>query len=162
MVNNVSIERDAILALRGIIASGVTDPISATRSGSAHFIMTSWPDRPVQYPVIILDSRLGPSTRMGANTEAIQVPVTIEAHVRSTNTKERDILAGSVLDYIRISQFGNSPISGTINQDLNHFRFLNAINLPPTSPEGEENVKSPKQRIQTKVLNFGYDFYTKG
>lgn len=165
MVNNVSLVKDSILALRGLIASGVTDPISASRAGSSAFVMTSWPDRPVQYPVIILDWRIGESTRMGAKTEAQMIPITIEAHIRAKATDTRDGLAGSLIEAIRTFQYDNSPASGTINQDLNHFRIRPSINLPPEGPDGEMAAAQPKgqtrERIHTTIIPFSYDYYTK-
>jgi hypothetical protein len=147
-INAGSIPHDSVLVIRQILASGTTDPITATRSADSKFILTSYPTRPAEYPIITIKCNTGPSELLGSNSEAMQIPLDFEVRVWARNEKEKDELMGAVINQLRTSQKGINPISGTESFGLFDFHMDGSANVDEPGVEG----------VLSKVLPVGYNF----
>lgn len=154
MVNDTTILHDAILTLRNIIASGVTDPISATRSTNSKFVMTSYGTRPTEYPVITITDAGITGRALGMHSEAQEVSLMFRIDIQSTevgySNKGRDWVYDDLYDALRTNQTGVSPISGTQSHGLHNFRQLTAFNVDEPGPKGRHR----------KIVTIAYDYYT--
>jgi hypothetical protein len=137
-INNQSIISDSTLRFKHLLASGITDPISATRTTS--FVMTSWPERKIEFPLITVRTNLGVSERLGMQSEGQYLPILVFIDVWSKNVRERDVIAGSVFEILRQNQYGTDSTgntgSGTILERLYDFRLLNMVDLDEPGKEG--------------------------
>lgn len=138
-VSGSTILHDSVLKVRALIASGVSDPISANRwtASGCRFVVTSFPERLVQYPVITVAGNKGRDERMGTQTQAMKTPVFVEVDVYSKSTKERDTLADAVYQTLKTSQMGiQAGWTGTELDLLYDFHFLNEFNIDEVGKRG--------------------------
>lgn len=148
-VSGSTILHDSVLKVRALIASGVTDPISATRwtASGCKFVVTSFPDRLVQYPVITVQGHRLLDERMGTQTQAMKTPVRLVVNVWSKATKERDTLADAVYQTLKTSQMGTGAgWTGTELDLLYDFHLINEFDIDETGMRG----------IHRKYMEFSY------
>jgi len=147
VVSGSTILHDSVLKIRAIIASGTTDPISGTRSSASKFVMTSFPSRYVQYPVITVEGNKTRDERMGTQTQTMRSDLLFTVNIWSKNVKERDTLADAVYQSLKTSQMGTQAgWTGTQLDGLYDLKFL-----------GENNIdEEGKAGIHRKRMNFGY------
>ena len=154
-IGTASFIHDSVILLRNLLASGITDPVSASRSGTdSRFIMTSFPQHSVLYPLITI-KQLGmvDIERMGMSTEQKRLYARYEVDVWSKSTKQRDEIAGSVYNVLRTNQLGiENNISGTVVEGLYNFQLINMFDRV----EGEKE----REKIHRKVLEFSYVYIT--
>lgn len=144
-VNGSRIVSDSTLLIRDLIASGVTDPIS--RTGNQRFVLTSYPERDVRYPIItVLGKSLSES--QGWHTEAQALELGFEVRTWGRTQEEMDKVSDSVYDALRTSQQGTSPVSGTETYNLFNFRKVSDV---PVIEEGKGGIHS---KVQTYQYNF--------
>lgn len=148
VINSGSIPHDATLLLRAIIASGTTDPLSGTRATNGEFVMTSYPTRPVQYPIITVLCSPAGTEPLGSNTESVEMSLNFEMRVWARNMKERDELLGGLMNTLRTSQKDASPISGTEACGL-----YNMV-MGETAPVDEPGVAG----VKSMILPVSYKF----
>ncbi|MEK6885279.1 MAG: hypothetical protein AABY22_36950 [Nanoarchaeota archaeon] len=150
-ISNPSIISDAIIRIRSLLSSGLSDP-GSPRAGTEQFILTSWPERSVKYPIITLDATMGVMERLGMQSEGAVVPVNFVINVFSKNVKQRDQLAGSVFNLLRTSQYDidGTTGSGTVLERLYDFRLANITSLDETGKEG----------LHRKIIDCQYKFIT--
>lgn len=134
---------DTLILLRDKLRSNITDPISSTRPSTEKFVMTSYPDRAVRYPLITLKLQnvAGPN-RLGMQSELMTVTLPVEIRVWARNEKEKDELSQQVIEYLRGNQLDSG---GTIEANLHDFRILSAVDVPEAS--NEDGKPSPKSRV---------------
>ena len=149
MVLSATFLSDTIKFIRNDLDSGVTDPISAIRSGRDRFVMTSYPTRPVKYPIItVKDIGVSAPERMGMQSEISLIRLSIEVRVWARNVKEKDELAEQVFNRLRQNQYdGASP---STDAELHDFRLNSMVNV---DEPGEAGIKS-------KVMEYEYIFLT--
>ncbi len=151
-IDSGSLIPHSTLLIRDLIASGTTDPISATRSANSKFVMTSYPDRPVEYPIITVKGRkAGGTRRMGSQSEGLWTPMAFEVRVWARNVKERDELASRWFESLRTSQKGTTPVSGT-----EAYCLFDLEQLSGDIDIDEEGVDG----IHSKVTEVGYNFFS--
>lgn len=153
-ISDTTILHDALLALRAICASGCTDPISATRSTNSKFVMTSYPERPTEFPLIVISDASITAGPLGHQSEAQEVTLTFRIDIQSTSigydAKGRDRIYDDLKDALRTSQMGVSPLSGTQSHGLHNYRELNTFNIDEPGPKG----------LHRKIMTISYDYYT--
>ena len=147
VISGSTILHDSVLKIRAIIASGTTDPISATRNSNSKFVMTSFPDRFVQYPVITIEGNKTRDERMGTQTQDMKSDLMFIVNVWTKNVKDRDTLSDAVYQSLKTSQMGiQAGWTGTQLDGLYDLKFL-----------GENNIdEEGKAGIYRKRMNFGY------
>ena len=127
--------------------STITDPLSGSRAGGSAFVMTSYPQRQVVYPLITLKVINQKATRAGMQTEAMDVDVTIEIRVWARNQKEKDDLANQCYKKLRDIQFTTS--TGSEVNGIHDFQLNSATEV---DEPGEGNPKS-------RIMQVRYKFY---
>ena len=136
-VSDSTIIHDTVLLIRDLLlTSGVTDPISSKRTGNLKFIMTSYPDRNVLYPVITIKNMGFNAVSAGQNTTAMWTRIITEIRVWSQTVSQRDALCDSVFNYLRTKQTGTG---GSIPGNLYD---LEVTSLVPVDEEGEHGIHS--------------------
>src|SRR3990170_3581700 len=138
-INSISSVRDTILLFRDLISGTITDPVSNRQQQSgdpgsnSRFVMTSYPQRAIVYPFIIvqdinmLDQNLGMQTEDSLSTMRLQVDVWTK------QVSQRDGIAGSVFYGLRTSQLGTSSFVGS---GLMDFRLVSMRNLDDPGKTG--------------------------
>ena len=141
-INDVSILHDTVQRVKTIIASGISN---AT-------VMSAWPEKKVNYPLITVRANMASSSRMGFYSEMLEIPLVLNIDIWSTSTKERDCLTGSVLDLLRTTQYNTHATvgSGTVLDKLYDFR-LSACN---------DFDEPGKQGLHRKMMEINYKYYT--
>lgn len=140
MVNNVSFIGDELFFLKSFIGSNLPDPISSIRPANEKFIMTSYPTRPVRYPLItIKDINARVPTQLGFQSQAMPLYVEVEIRVWGRNIAEKDQLTGSIFSMLKDAQIG-SP---------NTFQYNNLHDLRLTSMINIDESEGPKSKIMT-------------
>lgn len=149
MVSSATLIHDATLFFRDLL-EGVSDPLTnrSTINPKSAFILSSYPDRPVLYPVITVVCDNSSGKRLGMNTEEMMFSLSFEIRVWARNQKEKDQLADAVIDKLRTSQ--NEASTGTIANNLVHLSVDSATNV---DEEGEGGIKS-------KIIGVTYEYYT--
>lgn len=137
-VNSATFLADAVNLIRNKLASNVTDPIASSRPSGQKFVMTSYPQRPVTYPVItVIDRNISQPQRLGMGSEGTSIFITLEIKIWARNVKERDELFDSIYNYLRQNQLDDS--TGLVASNLTGFQLTSAINM---NEEGEQGIKS--------------------
>lgn len=132
---------DTVLFLRNKLRSSITDPLTGRTEG---FVMTSYPKRDVQYPIITVKQTNISTRKLGMVSETHYATLTLEVRVWARNAKECDELSSDVIDYLRDLQY--SP-NGTDNEELFGFSLTSAN--PIVEDAGDKTIHS-------KVLTFEY------
>ena len=146
-VNSSTFITDLLFFIKNDFLSSITDPISATRSADSRFVMTSYPQRQVQYPLITIKLINQTGTRAGMQTEAMDVTANIEIRVWARNQKEKDDIANQIYKRLRDIQFTSS--TGSIANNLYEYQLVSAVEID------EPGENQPKSR----VLQVRYRFY---
>jgi hypothetical protein len=128
--------QDIVKWVRNTLDTRVTDPISASRSGKDRFVMTSYPQRPVKYPIITVQQIGMDTSPLGMRSEVQAIRVILEIRIWARNIKEKDEIAQEVIDDLRTYQ---TDTSGSIVQDIHGFRVLSSTNV--------DELKEPKSKI---------------
>jgi len=147
MVESGTFIRDILFYVKNSLASGVTDPITSTRKAPSSFIMTSYPLKLVQYPLITVKLTNYSGTSAGMQTNAMDVIASIEVRVWARNQKEKDELANDCYIVLRDLQF--TATTGSVANYLYHFKLLSAVEV---DEDGSNQIKS-------RILNVEYKFY---
>ncbi len=138
--------RDTLFFIKNSLIGSITDPISSKRGSSSAFIMTSYPQREVKYPIITIKLLNYEATRAGMQTTAMDIIVFLEIRVWATNEKEKDELFNDVYARLRSIQFAGS---GSVANNLHDFAMLSAVEV---NEEGERGIKS-------RIGEFSYTFW---
>lgn len=142
---------DTILFVRDLIASNVTDPISAKRPTGERFVMTSYPKRSVTYPIITVQDDGGTTIKpLGMQSTLQSVKIIVQIRIWARNIAERDELFNSVYQQLRSTQYTAS--TGSRDNNLHDFRFESMVNI---DEEGEAGIRS-------KIIRTRYMFITEG
>lgn len=137
---------DSLRIVRDLIASGTTDPISASRSTNSSFVTIRGSKRPKEFPVVIVDKIGMPGVPLGIQSEAMEFTFMGEADCQSTSAgydaKGVDWVASDVINALRTNQRGVSPQSGTQAHGLFDLKFLGIVPYyPERGPNGLKGIK---------------------
>jgi hypothetical protein len=128
---------DSVKLLRDSLQTALTDPIASSRSGRERFVMTSYPQRGVKYPIITVKSmNIKHIQRLGFQSEATRVRADFEIRIWARNEKEKDELTEQVYNYLRDNQLTGTDLSGN---GLNDFTLNSMVNV---DEDGENAIKS--------------------
>lgn len=146
MVSINTFINDILSFIKTDLLANITDPISGSRSGTSKFVMTSYPQRKVQYPLITLKITNQVASRAGMQVTTMDVGVNLEIRIWARNEKEKDTLSTKVYDRLRSIQF---TTTGSTQNDLHDYSLLsmNEVDEP-----GEQGIKS-------RILQIGYTFW---
>ena len=137
-VNSSTFLSDAILLIRDKLRSNITDPISSSRPATEKFVVTSYPQRAVTYPIIsVVDRGINQSRRLGMASEGILISLNVEIRIWATNVAQRDELTQQVFNYLRQNQLDTT--TGLSESNLHDFTLLSAVNI---TEDGEGGIKS--------------------
>lgn len=147
-INGSTFNSQTTLFLRSVLASGVTDPISGQRSGSEAFVMTSYPERNVRYPIITIKSN-GPKDilRGGMQSTDMYMNLPFEIRIWARNQREKDTLAEQCYSFLRLNQF--SGAYSTINMQLFGFMCTSMVDVDETDKPG---IKSKILTVEYKLV----------
>jgi|SRR3972149_8713679 len=146
-VSSVNFIADILFFIKNDFLSSITDPISSIRNSESRFIMTSYPQRTVQYPLITIKLINQEGKRAGMQTTAMDVIANIEIRVWARNQKEKDDLSTEIYKRLRDIQFTSS--TGSIANNLYEYQLISATEVD------EPGENQPKSR----VLQIRYRFY---
>lgn len=135
---------DLLNFLKTDLTSNIDDPIA--NRGKSHFIMTSYPQRPVKYPIITIKIINLEAPRAGMQTTALDIKMTIEIRIWARNEKEKDDLYTAIFNRLGNIQFIDN---GSINNDFHDFNILSSVEI---DEPGESGIKS-------RILQIRYSFY---
>lgn len=134
---------DIIRFVRDDLRTNITDPLN--RAGGIEFIMTAYPKRKVQYPIVTLKITGSSTQKLGMQSEVNLVNVTLEIRLWAKNAKQSDQITAEIIDRLRDLQY---DASGTDNEEIFGFK-LNSM-TPVVEEIGEDNL------IHSKVMEFLY------
>lgn len=139
---------DSVVFLRNLLLSNMTDPSSGTRPSISKFVMTSFPERNVFYPLITVEHSGESDELLGiADSKSKRKDMQFTITIYSKNTKQRDTIYDNLYNTLRTLTTGTS---GTIYNGLHDFKILGSSN------EDEEG----KEGIHKKTVSVGYKYYT--
>jgi len=147
MVESGTFIRDILFFIKNDLSNNITDPISSSRNSQSKFVMTSYPQRKVVYPLITVKLINQSATRAGMQNVAMDVVAVIEIRVWGRNQKEKDELANDCFKRLRDIQFTDD--TGSIANFIYNYTLLSNVEV---DEEGEDQPKS-------RILNVQYNFY---
>lgn len=144
-VNSNTFLTDVIILIRDKLNSNITDPLSGSRAGNERFVMTSYPQRAVNYPIItVVDNSPNQISRLGMQSEETSMRLNIEIRIWARNIIERDTLFQEIYTFMREDQFGTNS---STSQNLHDFGFNSVVNIDETS-------------VKSKVIEINFLFVT--
>jgi hypothetical protein len=135
---------DVFYFIKTSLTGSITDPLSGSRQGK--FILTSYPQEKVNYPIITIKMVNKAATRAGMQTTAMDVVVDLEIRVWGRNEKEKDSIYTQVYNRLKDIQF---TTGGSTDSALHNFTELSATEVD------EAGEGTPKSRVGV----FRYYFY---
>ena len=147
MANRKTILRDILFFLKERISENITDPISSTRGNSSKFIMTSFPEREVKYPLITLEVNNIEESRAGMQTTAMDITLTVEIRLWSKSVAQSDKLTQELLDELANLQFTVS--TGSKANDFHDFNVGSVIRVDEPGKGG----------IKSRIIQLNYRFF---
>lgn len=142
VVNSSTFISDTILFIRDYLKAQITDPLN--RSGGVGFVMTAFPKREQQYPLITIKATNFVTEKLGMQSEVSRLKFNLEVRTWCTNSKQSDEMTQQVIDKMRTYQF---DATGTTANAIYGFK-LESCN-PIVETQGDNTVHS-------KVCNFSY------
>lgn len=101
-VTDANLLSDSTIFFRDLLANNLTDPIS--RSGNEKLVVTAFPDRPVKYPVVIVQCNGFESRELGMSTTGHMANLTFECEVVSQSVRQRDVLSQEIFNDLRTNR----------------------------------------------------------
>lgn len=144
-INTSTFISDITIFIRNELVSNLSDPLG-TRATGEKFVMTSYPERDVKYPIITLQTiNVQEIRKLGMQTEMHYVEIPLEIRVWARNVKERDYLSQAVINQLRSFEHDSD---GTVQARLTDFRIENAVNVDEAGIGG----------IKSRVIQVRYKF----
>ena len=128
-VNTSTFISDTVILIRNNLNSNITDPFNGSRSGTERFVMTSYPEREVKYPIITVRmtntaDRFPPAMQ----SEIRYIDLFLEIRIWGRNVKEKDTLSQDVINYLRDNVYG---ASGTVAANLHGASIISNNDIQP-------------------------------
>lgn len=145
-VNTSTFIADTTILIRDALLNNITDPISGTRASNERFVMTSYPQRPVKYPIItVKNTNIDMPKRLGMQSEIHYTALPMEIRIWARNEVEKDELTQNTINYLRDLEYS---ASGTVVANLLGFKVTSAVNVDEPGDAG----------IKSKVIGAQYNF----
>lgn len=135
--------KDSTLLIRSFVASGVTDPISASRNAASKFVLTANPTRNIEWPHVVIKQENISSRRLGLASEQQLVTIPFSTRIWARNQTEKDDLTQQTLNALRTRQYGSAEAN---ENKLFGFEVTSATDIDELEQNG------PK----SKILRFQY------
>ena len=145
-INSSTFVRDIIYFIKNDLLNNITDPIAAARPSNSKFVMTSYPQREVIYPLVTIKAINYVFRRAGMQVTNVDGTVNLEIRIWARNEKEKDELFTAVLNRLKNIQF---TTGGSTENDLHDFNMNSAVEV---DEDGEGGIKS-------RVMEVVYRFY---
>ena len=142
VITTSSFIKDVVIFLRNLLRTNITDPLS--RSSGIGFVMTAFPKRNTEYPIITVRVVDSVSEKLGMQSELHQVSMVIEIEVFARNSKESDSLAQDAVNVLRSNQYGTDS---TDVEEIHGFELTAMV--PVIETQGDNT-------IHRKILTFNY------
>jgi len=134
-----------VLNIRNFLLDNITDPIASTRPTGEKFVFTSYPQRPVRYPIITIKLfDFDVPLSQGATNSVHYVENMFEIKVWARNEIEKDRLTQSITNALRGNQF--SDVGGSVVSGMYDFKINSIL---PVESNGENALK-------LQVINISY------
>ena len=147
-VNSSTFIADTIILIRDKLRSNITDPLVGVRACTERFVMTSYPQRNVTYPIItVTDRGINQAGRLGMASEGTLISIDVEVRVWARNVRERDELSQQIYEYLRTNQLDTT--TGLAESNLHDFSLMSAVNVDEI---GEQAVKSKVMEYRFLVV----------
>ena len=146
MANRITLYRDLLFFLKDQISTNITDPLS-DRGTSSAFVMTSYPEREVKYPLITLEITNVEESRAGMQTTAMDISLTAEIRIWTLSVGQSDKLAQNVLDHLADIQFDTS--SGSVDSDFHDFNVGSVVRVDEPG----------KGKTKSRIIQLNYRFF---
>lgn len=140
-----TILRDVLFFIKDDLDRNITDPITRTNS---KFVMTSYPTRPVDYPIITIKATNIEAFRAGMQSTQQDITITLEVRIWARNEKEKDEIYEDVINRLANIQFSDD---GSVDNDFHDFNVLSSVEI---DEPGEPGAKVIKSRIIQCVYKF--------
>ena len=149
MVIKTNLISDVLFYIKNDLKTNITDPISSGRAANSQFVMTSYPQRAVQYPLITIKTTDTVALRAGMQTTNQDFLLTLEVRIWARNEKEKEELYTEVINRLATIQF--TATTGSIANDLFNFNITSSVEIDSS---GESNAQVTKSRIAQITYNF--------
>jgi len=141
-VNSATFISDLIILIRDNLKNNIDDPLN--RPANQKFIMTSYPQTAVMYPVItVTDTGSRQEGKLGMGSQGTMIRLGVEVRVWARNVKERDTLFNEIHEYLRTNQLEGDDFNGA---NLYDFSLGSVVNV------SESDVKSKVGEFQWLFL----------
>lgn len=153
MVNQISagsVYKDSMIYFRDILTANLTDPISPNRASTSSFVATSFPQRLVVYPLVIVKDGNMTDNRVGLQSEISLMEQDLILTIYARNVSERDGISQQIYNVMRTNQYGTG--SEFTNFGWHDYRLVSSINIQSPNEEAKETGVRTKQMI--------YKFFT--
>ena len=147
MASRKTIIKDILSFLKGDLSTNITDPISSTRGKSSKFIMTSYPEREVKYPLVTLEVNNIEESRAGMQVTNMDVSLSVEIRIWTTSITQSDQLAQSILDRLADIQFITE--TGSTQNDFHDFNIGSVIRVDEPG----------KGATKSRIIQLSYRFF---
>lgn len=149
MVTSSNFIKETIIFIRNDLRSNIVDPISSSRPSGQQFVLTSYPDKPVVYPIITVRKRNINIVPLGEQSNTGEATIQGEVRVWARNEIERDDLAQKVIHRMTTNQYPASTATTSLAQCLYDFSVGSTNDIDET---GKQGVKSTVINIEYKTI----------
>ena len=136
MVNASTLLSDTVKFIRDDLSTNITDPLVSSRVGRERFVMTSYPQRPVKYPIITITGTMQNASSLGMASESMKVELRLEVRIWARNVKEKDELAEQVFDRLRTNQMGTGSTTA------GYLYGFEQVGMTDIDEQGDDTPKS--------------------
>lgn len=140
---------DVVIFIRNLLRTNITDPLS--RTNGVGFVMTAFPKRQTQYPLITVKASNAPTTKLGMQSEVHLVTMSLEIDTYGRNAKEGDDLAQDVINVLRSNQYG---VNSTDVEEIHGFVLTSMVPIPDDG-DGDNMVHHKNLNFEYKVILTG-------
>lgn len=139
-VSSATFISDIVLFLKNYLKDNISDPLARDKG----FVMTSYPKRETNYPLITIRATNISSRKLGMRSNISFCSFDVEVRIWARDSKESDTITQEVIDSLRQAQYATS---GTNEFELFDFK------LGSTNSIVEENNEAT---IHSKVCTYNY------
>ena len=143
-ISSESFISDVIIFLRNLLRDEIIDPITTRTSG---FVMTSYPKRNTQFPLITIKQTNIETVHLGMQSEKHWVTFTMEIQVYARNSKEVDTLTQEIIEQLRTNQYGTES---TDAEEIHGFEITSVV--PIVEETGEQTTHRKVLSVEYKVI----------
>ena len=145
VITSATFVENIVLFIRDLLKTSVTDPLA--RTSGVGFVMTSYPKRQVQYPIITVKQVNINTNKLGMSSEVHQAIVRLEVRIWARNSKESDELTSDVIEALRTNEYGTNS---TDDADIYGFNIKSANEL--VEDEGDNSIHSKILEVEYKAI----------